>query len=59
MFASVDRRFAAAEVPFLVNRVEGDAAMQVALMPLYSQFMEKFKVSGFEFPSHLFDMEEK
>jgi len=41
MFASVDRRFAAAEVPFLVNSVEGDAAMQVALMPLYSQFMEK------------------
>jgi TRAP-type C4-dicarboxylate transport system substrate-binding protein len=41
MFASVDRRFAAAEVPFLVNTVEGDAAMQVALMPLYSQFMEK------------------
>jgi len=41
MFASVDKRFAAAEVPFLVNSVEGDAAMQVALMPLYSQFMEK------------------
>jgi TRAP-type C4-dicarboxylate transport system substrate-binding protein len=41
MFASVDRRFAAAEVPFLVNSVEGDAAMQVAMMPLYSQFMEK------------------
>ncbi len=41
MFASVDRRFAAAEVPFLVNSVEGDAAMQVELMPLYSQFMEK------------------
>jgi TRAP-type C4-dicarboxylate transport system substrate-binding protein len=41
VFASVDRRFAAAEIPFLVNSVEGDAAMQVALMPLYSQFMEK------------------
>jgi TRAP-type C4-dicarboxylate transport system substrate-binding protein len=41
VFASLDRRFAAAEVPFLVNSVEGDAAMQVALMPLYSQFMEK------------------
>jgi TRAP-type C4-dicarboxylate transport system substrate-binding protein len=41
VFASVDKRFAAAEVPFLVNNVEGDAAMQVALMPLYSQFMEK------------------
>ena len=41
MFASVDRRFAAAEVPFLVNSVEGDAAMQVAMMPLYNQFMEK------------------
>jgi TRAP-type C4-dicarboxylate transport system substrate-binding protein len=41
VFASIDKRFAAAEVPFLVNNVEGDAAMQVALMPLYSQFMEK------------------
>ena len=41
VFASVDKRFAAAEVPFLVNNVEGDAAIQVALMPLYSQFMEK------------------
>jgi TRAP-type C4-dicarboxylate transport system substrate-binding protein len=41
MFASVDRRFAAAEIPFLVNSVEGDAAMQVDLMPIYSQFMEK------------------
>jgi TRAP-type C4-dicarboxylate transport system substrate-binding protein len=41
VFASLDKRFAAAEIPFLVNNVEGDAAMQVALMPLYSQFMEK------------------
>jgi len=41
MFASVDKRFAAAEVPFLVNSVEADAAMQVAMMPLYNQFMEK------------------
>jgi len=41
VFASVDRRFAAAEVPFLANSVEADAAMQVALMPLYNQFMEK------------------
>ena len=41
MFASVDRRFAAAEVPFLANNVEADAAMQVALMPIYNQFMEK------------------
>jgi len=41
MFASVDRRFATAELPFLVNNVEGDAAMQVEMMPLYNQFMEK------------------
>lgn len=41
MFASVDRRFAAAEVPFLANSVEADAAMQVELMPIYNQFMEK------------------
>ncbi len=41
MFASVDRRFATAEVPFLINNVEGDAAMQIEMMPLYNQFMEK------------------
>lgn len=41
MFASLDRRFAAAEVPFLADSVEADAAMQVELMPLYNQFMEK------------------
>lgn len=41
MFASLDRRFAAAEVPFLANCVEADADMQVKLMPLYNQFMEK------------------
>jgi len=38
---SLDRRFAAAEVPFLANSVEADAAMQVALMPIYNQFLEK------------------
>jgi len=41
MVANVDRRFAAAEVPFLANSVEADAAMQVAMMPIYNQFMEK------------------
>jgi TRAP-type C4-dicarboxylate transport system substrate-binding protein len=41
MFASMDRRFAAAELPFLANNAEADAALQVDLMPLYSEFMEK------------------
>ena len=41
MFASMDRRFAAAEIPFLANNAEADAAMQVDLMPYYSEFMEK------------------
>jgi TRAP-type C4-dicarboxylate transport system substrate-binding protein len=41
VFASIDPRFAAAEVPFLANNVEADAAMQVALLPKYSQFMEE------------------
>ena len=41
VFASVDRRFAAAELPFLANNAEVDAAIQVDLMPLYSEFMEK------------------
>lgn len=41
MFASMDRRFAAAEIPFLANNAEADAAMQVELMPYYSEFMEK------------------
>ena len=41
VFASVDRRFAAAEIPFLANNAEVDAAIQVELMPLYGEFMEK------------------
>jgi TRAP-type C4-dicarboxylate transport system substrate-binding protein len=41
VFASIDRRFAAAEIPFLANNAEVDAAMQVELMPLYAEFMEK------------------
>ena len=41
VFASVDRRFAAAEIPFLANNAKVDAAMQVDLMPLYGEFMEK------------------
>ncbi len=41
VFGSIDPRFAAAEVPFLANNVEADAAMQVALLPKYSQFMEE------------------
>ena len=41
MFASMDRRFAAAEIPFLANNAEADAAIQVDLMPHYSKFMEK------------------
>jgi TRAP-type C4-dicarboxylate transport system substrate-binding protein len=41
VFASIDPRFAAAEVPFLANNVEADAAMQVTLLPKYSQFMEE------------------
>ena len=41
VFASVDRRFATAEIPFLANSAKVDAAMQVELMPLYAEFMEK------------------
>ena len=41
LFASMDRRFAAAELPFLANNAEADAALQVELMPLYSEIMEK------------------
>jgi TRAP-type C4-dicarboxylate transport system substrate-binding protein len=41
VFASMDRRFAAAEIPFLANNAKVDAAVQVDLMPLYSEFMEK------------------
>jgi TRAP-type C4-dicarboxylate transport system substrate-binding protein len=41
VFGSVDRRFGAAEIPFLANNAEVDAAIQVKLMPLYDEFMEK------------------
>lgn len=41
VFGSMDRRFATAEIPFLANNAEVDAAIQVELMPLYSEFMEK------------------
>ena len=41
VFASMDKRFAAAEIPFLANNAKVDAAIQVDLMPLYSEFMEK------------------
>ncbi len=41
LFASMDRRFAAAELPFLANNAEADAALQVELMPRYSEIMEK------------------
>ena len=41
MFASLDPAFAAAEVPFLANNVEADAAMQVETMPLYDAIMQK------------------
>lgn len=41
VFASVDPRFAAAEIPFLVNNVEADAALQVALLSEYGKFMEQ------------------
>jgi TRAP-type C4-dicarboxylate transport system substrate-binding protein len=41
MFASVDPRLATAEVPFLANNVEADAALQVETLPLYNEFLEK------------------
>ncbi|HEX7475053.1 MAG TPA: TRAP transporter substrate-binding protein DctP [Dehalococcoidales bacterium] len=40
VFASNDARYAAAEIPFLVNNVQADAAMQVKTMPLYDSFQE-------------------
>ena len=39
--ANLDPAFAAAEVPFLANNVEADAAMQVETMPLYDGVMTK------------------
>ena len=41
LFASLDPSFAGAEVPFLANNVEADAAMQVGTLPLYDTVMEK------------------
>lgn len=40
-FSSVDANFAAAEMPFLVNSIEADAALQVETMPIYSDIMKK------------------
>jgi len=40
VFGSIDPRFAAAEVPFAYNNVEGDCYAQELLLPLYSEFME-------------------
>jgi TRAP-type C4-dicarboxylate transport system substrate-binding protein len=41
MYANVEPRFAAAELPFLANSVEADAAINVELMPYYNEFAEK------------------
>lgn len=41
VYASVDPRFAAAEIPFLANNVEADAAIQVSLLPAYTKFTEE------------------
>jgi TRAP-type C4-dicarboxylate transport system substrate-binding protein len=40
-FSGLDPIFAAAEMPFLYNTAEGDAAAQVGLMSSYSAIMEK------------------
>lgn len=40
-FSSVDPNFAAAEMPFLVNSIEADAAVQPHLLPLYDTIMTK------------------
>jgi TRAP-type C4-dicarboxylate transport system substrate-binding protein len=40
-FSSVDPNFAAAELPFLVNSVEADAALQVETLPLYDSILSK------------------
>jgi TRAP-type C4-dicarboxylate transport system substrate-binding protein len=39
-FSGVDPNFAAAEMPFLVNSIEADAALQVETMPIYSDIMK-------------------
>jgi TRAP-type C4-dicarboxylate transport system substrate-binding protein len=41
MYANVEPRFAAAELPFLANSVEADAAINEELMPVYNEFTEK------------------
>jgi len=42
-FAANDPRFAAAEVPFLVNSAEADAAIQELTLPMYDEvYQEKF-----------------
>lgn len=40
-FAASDPRFAAAEVPFLVNNAEADAAIQELTLPMYSKVLEE------------------
>jgi TRAP-type transport system periplasmic protein len=40
-FSSVDPNFAAAEMPFLVNSIEADAAIQPSMVPLYDSVMTK------------------
>lgn len=40
-FSSVEPNFAAAELPFLVNSVQADAALQVEMMPVWESIMTK------------------
>jgi TRAP-type C4-dicarboxylate transport system substrate-binding protein len=40
-FSSVEPNFAAAELPFLVNSVQADAALQVEMMPVYNDITTK------------------
>ena len=40
-FSANDPRFAAAEVPFLVNNAEADAAIQERTLPMYSKVLEE------------------
>jgi TRAP-type C4-dicarboxylate transport system substrate-binding protein len=40
-FGGADPNFAAAEMPFLVNSVEADAAIQPSILPLYDSVMTK------------------
>lgn len=41
LFGSMDPIFAAAELPFLANNAEADAAMQAETMPLYAEVMAR------------------